>query len=289
MTGAATTGAGIGSSVLPDRAVVGIGGLDARAFLDNLVTNDLEGLAPGRALLAGLLSPQGKILFDFLVVDSGEAGLLLDVAADRAGDLVKRLSLYKLRSKVEIAVRGDLSVWLGPVADAIAYADPRSPKLPARAITAAPPAADQAAIATYEAERIAAGVPEGGRDYAWGDTFPHDALYDVIGGVSFTKGCYVGQEIVSRMKHRGTARRRIVRVSTEGTLPASGTELTAGETPVGEMGTSAGRIGLAMLRLDRLAEAAAKGQTLISGGGATMKADAGDIVRLAPPARPAPA
>ena len=119
--------------------------------------------------------------------------------------------------------------------------------------------------ADYHARRIALGVPEGGRDYAYGDAFPHEALFDQLNGVDFKKGCYVGQEVVSRMEHRGTARKRIVGVEGEGPLPASGTEITAGGKPIGTLGSVGGASGLALLRLDRAEEAKAAGLPLRAG------------------------
>lgn len=283
------------AGVLPDRGIVRVSGEDAAAFLDRLVTSDLDGLQAGAARHAALLSPQGKVLFEFLVVDNGDGGFLLDCLASVAPDLVKRLSLYKLRAKVEIAdISASHAVVLtgsgegepAPVAGAVAYADPRSAALPARAIVARdaipapPPASD------YDARRIAARVPEAGRDYALGEVVPHEALLDRTGGVSFSKGCYVGQEIVSRMEHRGTARKRFVRVAlaADAALPAMGTEIRAGEALAGVMGSSVvaadGRgLGLALLRLDRLAEFAEKRLPLVAGD-VTVTPDAGDVADL---------
>ena len=284
------------AGVLPDRGVVRVTGEDAAVFLDRLVTSDLDGLQAGAARHAALLSPQGKVLFEFLVVASGNGEFLLDCLASAAPDLVKRLSLYRLRAKVEIAdvsanhavvMTGTLAGEPAAVAGAVTYADPRSAALPARAIVArnAIPA-PLAAASDYDARRIAARVPEAGRDYALGDVVPHEALLDRTGGVSFSKGCYVGQEIVSRMEHRGTARKRFVRVelAAHAALPAMGTEIRAGEASAGVMGSSVvaadGRgLGLALLRLDRLAEFSEKGLPLVAGD-VTVTPDAGDVADL---------
>jgi folate-binding protein YgfZ len=147
-------------------------------------------------------------------------------------------------------------------------ADPRAAGLGARRIVprAEAPREDEAARAAYEARRIALGVPEGGLDFAYGDAFPHDANMDLVNGVDFAKGCYVGQEVVSRMKHRGETRKRVVRVALEGAAPAPGAAILDGELPVGVLGGAAGGQGLALVRLDRVADAAAAGRPLAAAG-----------------------
>ena len=217
------------ASLLPSRAVLRIGGADARKFLQGLVTNDIDKAQGGAAVHTGLLSPQGKILFDFFAVPDGD-GFLIDVAEDKAAELMKRLGFYRLRAAVEIAAAPSLAVaaaWGGPPRlpeGAIAYADPRLPELGFRllvpkATNAADLGCEPSGEVDYHALRIRLGVPEGGRDYAFGDAFPHEALFDQLNGVDFAKGCYVGQEVVSRMEHRGTARKRIVPVA--GDAPAA--------------------------------------------------------------------
>ena len=208
--------------VLPDRGIVAVNGSDATKLLQGLVTNDVALLDTQPAIYAGLLSPQGKILFDFIVVKTPD-GALIDVAKDQAAALVKRLTMYKLRAAVTITdVSADHTVVaaFGPDAQfgqGIVYSDPRLPDLGLRAIVETKDAvAVNSEASAYHAFRIGLGVPEGGRDYAFGDAFPHEALFDQLHGVSFTKGCYVGQEIVSRMEHRGTARKRIVPVDADG-------------------------------------------------------------------------
>ena len=266
-------------ALLPDRGVVAVTGEDARKFLDNIITNDMDLLEKQDAIFAGLLSPQGKILFDFFVVPKG-SGYLLDIAKERAGDFVKRLAMYRLRAKVSIAERPEVHViarW--PKEDG--FADPRLAVLGGREISEAAASTESGAFNAYHAHRIALGVPEGGKDYGFGEAFPHEALFDQLNGVSFTKGCYVGQEIVARMEHRGTARKRIVRVSGESALPVAGTAVLAGEVAIGEMGSNSGLQGLALLRLDRVAEFAGKGIGLTAGG-IRIHADAGDVARLSP-------
>jgi len=229
---------------LTDRGVVKVIGPDAASFLQGVVTSDVEKLEPRQARYAALLTPQGKILFDFLVVRlPGDAGFALDCDGARAADLVKRLGFYKLRAKVSVVDEseneGVLAFWGDePENDpgAIVYADPRAPALGFRAILplAKARAIGEASSAEYDALRIKLGVPRGGLDFVYGDTFPHDANLDLLGGVDFRKGCYVGQEVVSRMQHRGGVKKRVVRVRTDGDAPPAGTPILDGDLPVGK-------------------------------------------------------
>ena len=254
-----------GLAVLDDRGVVEVGGPEAAALLQRLVTNDVEGLAPGEARYAALLTPQGKILVDFLVVADRErpGAFMLDVPRGLAADLAKRLTLYRLRAQVTIADRSsELAVVAhaddeAPAEALARFTDPRAPGLWRRAIVprAALSTGSDAARAAYRLARIRAAVPEGGLDFAYGDAFPHDANLDRLAGVDFRKGCYVGQEVVSRMQHRGTARKRVVAVRFEGEAPPIGAAIVAGEAAVGTMGSAAGDAGLALVRLDRAEEA----------------------------------
>jgi folate-binding protein YgfZ len=261
------------AALLADRGVLRISGADADKLLQGVITNDLDKTRGGGAIHAGLLSPQGKILFDFFVV-AGDDGFLIEVAKDQAAALAKRLGFYRLRADVAIAEEPALDVaaiWGGEARvpeGAIGYADPRLPALGARVLL---PNTDMASLgcaetteADYHAMRIRLGVPEGGRDYAFGDAFPHDALFDQLNGVDFQKGCFVGQEVVSRMQHRGTARKRVVPV--EGDAPLqTGAEIKAGTLSIGPIGSVKGAVGLALLRLDRAEEAASKGTPLMAG------------------------
>lgn len=266
---------------LGDRGVVSVTGPDAPGFLQGLVTSDVEGLQPGAAGYGALLTPQGKILFDFLIFRL-EDGFLLDTRRTAAPALAKRLGFYKLRAKVEIADRseshGVLVAWgNGDVSlPGIAAQDPRLPGLGRRAIvgTGEIPAVLEAAeavrsdAAAWHAHRIALGVPEGDVDFPYGDSFPHDADMDDLAGVDFGKGCYVGQEVVSRMKHRGTARRRIIPVSGIGAeaLPPAGSEVVAGGKTLGTLGSSVGPQGLALVRIDRVREALDAGLPVTAAG-----------------------
>jgi tRNA-modifying protein YgfZ len=267
---------------LADRGVVRVVGEDAEKLLQGVITGDMERLSAEPAIHAALLTPQGKILFDFFVVKV-PGGFLLETAADKAADLAKRLTMYKLRAKAEIrdvtadyrvlAVWGDNPASHGDTAGTISFADPRLPALGLRALAEARFASDIAAATNgieatpedYHAHRIALGVPEGGKDYAFGDAFPHEADLDQLAGVSFTKGCFVGQEVVSRMQNRSTVRKRIVPVTGEAPL-MPGAEINAGAATIGKVGSAAGTEALALIRLDRAAEAAAKGEKLVAGG-----------------------
>jgi len=263
-------------AVLEDRGVVSVTGPDAAKLLGGLITNDIAALEDAPALYAGLLAPQGKIVFDFLVVKTAD-GFLLDTAREKAAELVRRLSIYKLRAAVEIRDVSDryqvAAIWgeAPPAAFGerclVTYADPRLADLGARAIAEA--AVSLGATATahdYHVHRIGLGVPEGGKDFLFGDAFPHEALFDQLHGISFTKGCYVGQEVVSRMQHRGTARKRIVTVLADRALPARPLPVLAGEIAIGGLGSVAGPRGLALLRLDRVAQAQKDGIALTVDG-----------------------
>ena len=247
---------------LDDRAIIAISGPQARDFLQGLVTNDiLSGLAPGSGLYTALLSPQGKILFDFLVTE-GDGALLLDVARDSSEALLKKLKMYRLRAKIEIELRPQLGVYVNLkdhpgnrrtlYADrAVSFPDPRLAALGVRSIGAkAEMPANLAGPHPYHEMRLELGVPEAG-DFGFEKIFALDAGLEELKGVSFTKGCYVGQELTSRMKHRATARKRILTVTANEALPAAGAAITRGGSEIGELTSSHGARGFALVRLDR--------------------------------------
>ncbi len=321
-------------ALLDDRAVLRLSGADVESFLQGLVSNDVRGLGAGEARFAGLLSPQGKIMFEFFVVGAPDGdGFLLEAGRETLDELIKRLTFYRLRAKVDIA---DLAashavgaVWredgaqhgagegaqngsqgsqdgaaigekapeitqesaedngaAGTGADlpgamrdelaergAIVYHDPRLSGLGWRFIAARDGLDDCKALKpavtseAYHAHRLALFVPEGGKDYPLGDTFPHEACYDQLSGVSLNKGCYVGQEVVSRMAHRGTARKRCIGFeAAKAPLPEAGAEIVAGGVPIGRLGSSHGRRAMGLVRLDRLAKALAAGDRPSAGG-----------------------
>ena len=245
---------------LNDRAVIALEGSEARPFLQGLVTNDLNRLAPGTGLYAALLTPQGKILFDFLIAE-GDGAVLLDCAATVSEALVKRLTMYRLRAKIGIAIRPQLAVFAGlsgrPAERAVTFADPRLAVLGPRSIGAAGEMPDYLdGPAPYHAERLALGIPEG-TDFGHGEIFALDAGLDELHGVAFDKGCYVGQELTARMKHRGTAKKRILAIRAERALPPAGEKLMADDMEVGEILSTYGLEGFALVRLDRLEQAKA--------------------------------
>ncbi len=286
------------AAFLPDRGVVKVSGEDARKFLDNLVTTDVELVAPGIGRFGALLTPQGKIIADFLVTEAPQAhggGFVFDVPLALAQAFATKLGFYKLRAKVTVenisSQLGVLAVWDGApaVTPDLAFADPRDPQLGWRMFvpddlleeTAAAIGADLVDSEVYEAHRIASGAPRGGIDFIYGDAFPHETNMDRLHGVDFDKGCYVGQEVVSRMQHRGTARTRIVRLRLDGSVPEAGLPVTAGEKSVGIMGSSADGLGLALLRIDRVADALEAGLTLTAGG-LPLSLAAPDDIKAAP-------
>lgn len=261
--------------LLDDRGIIEIAGEEAGKFLHNLVTNDVASLKPGEARFAALLTPQGKILFDFLVFVTGDGGYLLDCPLALAADLQKRLNIYKLRSKLTVTNRSDELEAIAfpdaaeaPKVEAVAIAaDPRGP-LGFRAIAAKGKIPTNDGRKDYEARRIHAGVPLGGVDFDYGATFPHEANMDLLSGIDFKKGCYVGQEVVSRMKHRGLVRKRVTKYHAQGGAPAPGEAIRAGDLEIGVTGSRLDEEGLAMIRIDRLGDALAAGATPVAAGAA---------------------
>ncbi|MGH3631764.1 MAG: YgfZ/GcvT domain-containing protein, partial [Sciscionella sp.] len=223
---------GMQAAVLPERGVVKVSGEDGRRFLNGLATNDIGAVAPGASRYAALLTPQGKIIVDFIAVDAAAdgGGVFLDCPRALAETLVGKLAFYKLRAIVAIEdlseTRAVMALWdgAGESKAGVSYPDPRLPALGWR-VMLPPQSVNQAAAnlgarladaEIYDAHRIALGVPQGGVDFVYGDTFPHEADLDQLGGVDFRKGCYVGQEVVSRVEHRNSARRRVVPVAFDG-------------------------------------------------------------------------
>ena len=258
------------SVFLDNRSLITVKGPEAAHFLHNLVTTDIAGLQPGVLTPGALLTPQGKILFDFLVSRSGDDAFRLDCMAASASDFARRLMLYKLRSKVDLSVeeQAEASVsWDMEPPGGDSLRDSRFAGVDVWRHYGAPEGGDDAGA--WTALRIAHGVAEAGVDYEEGDAFPHDAGLDQTGGVSFRKGCFVGQEVVSRMQHRGTARRRLLTVSGDGALPAPGTPLEADGKPVGALGSVDGTSGLALARIDRV-KAAMDAATPIRAGDVTV-------------------
>lgn len=284
------------SAFLPDRGVLKVAGEDARNFLNGLVTTDVDRLKPGLGRFGALLTPQGKIIVDFLIteVPAGHGGgFLIDCPKALADSLATKLKFYKLRAKVTVDNLSDdlgvLAAWDGqPAAQPdLAFVDPRNDGLGYRILIPENLkqklsdliGAQLVDAAEYEAHRIALGVPRGGLDFMYSDAFPHETNMDRLAGVDFDKGCYVGQEVVSRMQHRGTARTRSVKVLLDGASPEPGTTILAGDKPVGTIGSTAGGKGVALVRIDRVADALDAGQPLTAGGLPLTLAEP-DVVRI---------
>jgi len=279
-------------SPLADRAVLSLSGADTAAFLQGIVTADVTRAGPGRAIYGALLSPQGKYLHDFLLCGRDDA-LWLECETARKDDLLRRLTLYRLRAKVEIsdlrdavavfAVTGpDAPARLGldaaagaatPFAGGIAFIDPRNAVLGARVI--APPADAIAALGTagieaapravYDRARLALGIAEGGGEVPVDKAFPLEFGLDALNGVSFDKGCYVGQEVTVRMKNRALVRKRAAPVAIDGPAPEPGAHLTLDGKEAGILCAAADGIGLALIGNDALAHARAGALDLIAG------------------------
>ena len=277
---------------LPERVITRVHGPDAREFLQNVVTNDLDRLQRDQALYAALLTPQGMYLHDFLMIEAGDA-ILLDSERERQPDLARKLALYRLRSKATIEIDEMLTVGVGfgahaaqaveldgsrgrarSLDDGVVYVDPRSDELGIRACL---PEAGLAAFFAaagftegegddYDRERLSAGIPDGSRDLVIGRSYLLESNFDLLDGVSFSKGCYIGQENTARQRYRGTVRRRLARVTVaSGPVPAPGTAIRLGNRDVGTMRSSHGGEGLAHVRLALVAEAAEAGQELDCG------------------------
>ena len=237
---------------LSSRTIISVSGADAEPFLNGILTASTLGLEENAFRYGALLTPQGKIIADALITRAGDA-ILLDCAASAASAVVKRLTLMKLRAAVAVGVREDLGVMVFEGAP-----DPRSEHAPRRRIV---PRAEGADPAPYHAARIAAGLAEQDADFTGEDVFPADINMDLVGGVDFKKGCFVGQEVVSRMKRRGSARRRTLRASVA-TGATAGTPVLAGDFEIGLLTSISGGTALARVRIDRLMDAEAKGEAL---------------------------
>ena len=246
-------------SLLGDRGIIEVAGADVTAFLQRLITNSVRDIPKGEGRYSGLLTPQGKLMFDFFVVPlpaGADAGYLFDCVRAQAGDLIKRLNLHKMRAKIAIEDKsekfGVAAVFGGEapaIVEGVVYRDTRAPCMGLRLIAPREALANikDAGEAAYEAHRIAQGVPKGGVDFVYGDAFVHDINLDMMNGVDFKKGCYVGQEVVARVHFRKSARKRIVKIHFDGPAPARGTPIMAGEIIIGESRSTSGAEGLAMI------------------------------------------
>jgi hypothetical protein len=281
-----------GYVALPERGVIALYGADRVAFLQGLISRDLEQVTLDRAGYGALLTPQGKFLFDFMILRTGDA-LLLDAERARLPDLLRRLTMYRLRAKVELQDAGGryaVAAVLGedvarrfeledrpgacrPLAEGIAFIDPRLVRLGVRVLlppTTLGPTLEAQGFAplepeAYERVRITAGVPDGSRDLLTEKSTLLESGFEELHGVDFAKGCFVGQELTARMKYRGLVRKRLLPVVLKGPRPEPGTIIRLGEREAGEMRSSIDGRGLALLRLDRIAEAEQAGAPLSAG------------------------
>ncbi|MCB2011232.1 MAG: folate-binding protein YgfZ [Geminicoccaceae bacterium] len=243
-----------------DRTLFRVSGEDNRTFLQGLVSNDVEPLQPSRAVYAALLTPQGKFLHDFMLFDAGDGSILIDVATSGADDLLRRLTLYRLRAKVGIERLDDHVVLLSfgsgepyrPKGFDV-FDDPRHPLMGSRlAGRREDLPRDLDDPDRYDLHRLRLGIPDGGLDLVQERSTLAEAGFEELGGVSFTKGCYVGQELTARMKHRGLAKRRLMPVAIDGMPPACGTVLDLDGREALEMRSSRDGLGMALVRLDRV-------------------------------------
>jgi tRNA-modifying protein YgfZ len=265
-------------AMLSDRGVIAVEGKDRVAFLQGLVSNDVAAAAPGRAVWAALLTPQGKWLADFFIFADGER-LLLDCERAQIAMLIQRLSRYRLRMEVVLAEAPDLHVYAAwPAPDrpvGLAAPDPRLPGFACR-ILSSEPIATTATEAEWDLHRLRAGLPEGSRDLEPERSVLLEAGFDELHGVSWSKGCYMGQELTARTKYRGLVKRRLVPVILRGPEPSSGTSVLRDGIEVGTLRSVRDGIGLAVLRLDAL------GATPLRCGEADLSAIVPDWMRLTP-------
>jgi folate-binding protein YgfZ len=274
------------AAALPGRGVVAVAGSDAKAFLQNLVSNDVDRVGPDRSIYAALLTPQGKYLFDFFIAEAG-GRLLLDCEAARAEALAKRLSMYRLRSKVELTdASTELAVWAafgeGALAaldlpqepgaaramdGGVAYVDPRRAAAGARAILprGCTPSLPEAGPDDYDSWRLSQGLPDGSADLEVEKATLVESGFEALNGVDFAKGCYVGQEVTARMKYRGLAKKRLMAVALEGEAPPPGTPILLNGREAGELRSSRDGFGLALLRLEQVEEAARDAVAMMAG------------------------
>jgi folate-binding protein YgfZ len=267
-------------ALLDDRGILAVSGPDRRPFLQGLVSNDVDKVCPTASRYAALLTAQGKYLHDFMMVEAGES-IWLDAEAARLGDLKRRLSMYRLRARVSLDERSDLAVAaifgageaaiLGlpsepgaarPLGSGVAFVDPRLASLGARAIlpreNARAVLADAGIAETgfdiYDRLRLSLGIPDGSRDLVLEKSILLESGFDELNGVDWQKGCYIGQELTARTRYRGLVKKRLTPVRIEGPAPPSGAAVTADGREIGEMRSSRGGLGLALLRIEPVRE-----------------------------------
>ncbi|MEI7668550.1 MAG: hypothetical protein WCJ33_00510 [Pseudomonadota bacterium] len=256
---------------LENRSVIAISGDDRKAFLQGLITNNISKVSSKEAIFSAFLSPQGKFLYDFFIIENGEK-LYLETDKNRASELIKRLLTYRLRAKVEIVELPELGVAveiekLGilEIDNSIKYKDPRLPELGHRIIFPISqfPNFSISNSTLYEQHRYSLGIPEGATDLVQNKSLPMEFHYDKLNAIDFNKGCYVGQEVTARSKHRATLHKQMFSVKSDNiNLPPNGTIIMNGEREVGQMAGSFENAGLAVINID----AVNSGASLKAGG-----------------------
>jgi len=284
--------------IAEDRGVLAVAGEDRVAFLQGLVSNDVARVAPGRAIYTALLTAQGRYLHDFFIAAHNDA-LLIEVERARLPDLLKKLSLYKLRSKVTLKDASDewrvALVWGDgaqpfDLAEGAVFADPRLSALGVRAIL---PAANAEALlqakgfqpgqrAEYDALRLKLGVPDGARDLPIEKAMLLENGFDELNGIDWNKGCYMGQELTARTKYRGLVRKRLLPVAIEGEPPPYGTPVTLDGKDAGEMRSGHDGRALALLRVEMVRQAQAQNRPL-EAAGAALRPEVPSWVKLPEP------
>ncbi len=260
------------SSRLINRGAIRLGGADRRSFLQGLISNDIESCRPGQAVYAALLTPQGKFLHDLFIADAGEE-FLIDCEAARADDLLSRLAAYKLRAKVTMEdAREDYEVWaFGDRHSAFSiqglFEDPRLTELGMRAILPKEesPNAECRSPNAYDCHRLSLGVADGSRDMIIEKSTLAEGNFDFLNGISWSKGCYVGQELTARMRYRGLAKKRLFPVKIEGPAPDFGTAIKSGDEEIGDMRSQCNNLGLALLNIAKAQAAIEAGAALTCG------------------------
>jgi len=266
--------ANISKTMLTDRAILSVSGPDSREFLQGLISNDIEKVSPTKAIYAAFLTPQGKYLFDFFISQVGDE-LLIDCERARSADFMKRLRLYRLRAKVEVADRSEafnvIALWgenaaascdlapetgaAMPLTDGVIYVDPRLPDAGLRTVISGDNPgidADDVDITAYDEHRLVLGLPDSSRDLVVDKSILLESGLDDLNGIDWDKGCYMGQEVTARSKYRGLVKKRLVPVNFEGDAPEPGSSIMSGDKNAGEMRSSTNGKGLALMRLEYL-------------------------------------
>ncbi len=264
---------------LPNRSILSVSGPDARQFLQGLISNDMRKVSPERAIWAALLTPQGKFLHDFFITERAVDGaFLLEVETHRREDLTKRLKLYRLRAKVDLtdesnnlvvgAIFGDSVTWPQLTEEGVAtsfgtgiiYKEPRLSSAGLRFVASVQDVTSlsskgyrEVSAGDYDQWRLGLGLPDGSRDLVLEKATLMESGFDELHGIDWNKGCYIGQELTARMKHRGLVKKRLVPISAAGTIPEPGTIILKDGTDVGEIRSTCGRTGLALIKIDAFA------------------------------------